>query len=71
MNQANNDKCINLTIFQQYIGKLIYLVYEIQTNIALVVDLLSQYNLDLKVDNSRIVKQMLHYLKRIINLEII
>ena len=50
--------------------KPIYLAFSLWLNIFFVVGLLSQYNSDPRVGHFCIAKQMLHYLKYIINLEI-
>ena len=71
IDQADNYNFANLTVYQRIIGKLMYLVFGTWPDISFVIGLLSQYNSDSKIKHFCIVKQLLYYLKKTINLEIV
>lgn len=51
IDQAGNNNSINLTAYQQLVGKLIYLACNIWLNISFIVSLLSRYNFNLKIEH--------------------
>lgn len=71
MNQVDNYNSANLEVYQRFLEKLIYLVYGTQLDISFIVGLLSRYNSDPRVEHFCVTKQMLRYLKELINLGIV
>lgn len=71
MDQTDNNKSVDFTIYQLLIGKLIYLTCRSWPNISFVVKLLSQYNSELRVVYFCITKQVFYYLKKTIDIEIV
>ena len=56
LNQGRDHFPINMVVYQQLVGKLIYLTYETRPDIAFVIGQLSRYHSDLRVDHIRIAK---------------
>lgn len=69
--QKGDDAQVDLKLYQQLVGKLIYLVYKTWSNIAFIIKQLSKYNSDSQVKHFYIAKQVLQYLKYIIRLRIV
>lgn len=70
-NQARDLALIDIIVYQHLIGKLIYLPYEIRSDIAFMVGQLSYYNSDPQTGHIYITKQTLQYLKKTRTLGII
>lgn len=70
-NQARDLALIDIIVYQHLIGKLIYLPYEIRSDIAFMVGQLSYYNSDPQTSHIYITKQTLQYLKKTRTLGII
>ena len=60
-----------MIVYQQLVGKLIYLACETRPNIAFVIKQLSRYNSDPQVSHICIIEQTLWYLKEISSIKII
>lgn len=69
--QASHYNSADFITYQQFVRKLIYLAYSNWPDISFIVGLLNQWNSDPRVGYFHIVKQMVHYLKRMINLGMI
>ena len=70
LDQAGNHQQADLTKYQRLIGKLMYLSYGTQPDIAFVMGQLSCHNSDSHVRHLYIAKQVFCYLKGIITLDI-
>ena len=57
--ESDDHNEVNLTTYQQFIGKLIYLVYGTRPDIAFAVRRLSKYNVDLYKDHLRASKRVI------------
>lgn len=66
MLEPNNYKKTNLNIYQQLIGKLIYLAYGTRLDIAFIVGQFNKHNIDFKKKHLRAAKRVVKYLKGII-----
>lgn len=71
LDQAGDHIQADLTIYQQLIGKLMYLACRTRPDIAFIDGQLSRHNSDPRVRHLRIAKQVLTYLKETITLNII
>lgn len=70
MHKEDNYKKVNIKIYQKLIRKLMYLLCNTRSDIAFAVGQLSKCNSDLKVRHVKEIKQVLHYFKETIYLEI-
>lgn len=59
MNQVGNNIMVDFTLYWRFIGKLIYLAWETQADIAFVVEQLSQYNFDPYIEHIYVAKQVI------------
>ena len=66
LNQTRNYQQVDLTVYQQLVGKLMYLNYRTSPDFAFIVRQLNRYNSDLWVGHLRIGKQVLQYLNKTI-----
>lgn len=71
MDQVGDHFQADLAVYQQLVGKLMYLSCGTRPNIASVVGQLSWHNSDLRAGHLRIAKQVLRYLKETITLGIV
>lgn len=70
MFKNNNYEKTDIKTYQCLIKKLIYLLYNIRSNIVFIIGHLSKQNTNLKVNFLKVVKQVLKYFKRTIYVEI-
>lgn len=71
MNKPDNYDEVDLTIYQQLIGKFIYLACKTKLNVAFVVRKLGKYNINPCKKLFRTAQQVLCYLKKTIYLELV
>lgn len=71
MLEPNDYDKTDLHIYQQLIGKLIYLAYETRPDIVFVIGQLNRYNADPRKGHLRAVKKVVRYLKRIMQMGLI
>lgn len=71
MTEGDDYEEKDLYIYEQSIGKLIYLSCDIRPSIAFPIGLFSRYNVDLKKDYLQVAKKVIKYRKETMNLDLI
>lgn len=71
MTDLKNYEKANLRTYQQLIGKLMYLICSIRSDITFAVRQLSKYNADLRKRYLQTVKRVVGYLKDTMNIGLI
>lgn len=71
MLEPNDYNEIDFYIYQQFIEKLIYLMYKTKPDITFVVGQISRHNSNPRKKRLRVAKRVVRYLKRIMQMELI
>lgn len=68
--EEDDYKKADLKTKQQFVGKLMYLLYDIRLDITYMIGQLSKHNFDSRIGHFKVTKQLICFFKTIIHLEI-
>lgn len=71
MTEPENYKKVDFHLYQQLLGKFMYLVYETRSDISFTIEQLSRHNTDVRKSHLQVVKRVVWYLDRIIKIGLI